>query len=144
MSKSKSKSTNRAVKKQAQAPGDKLFSDFEAQPAQITDADKIDAEFVGLYDRRARRGALATLEKSGMELIGIVSGERDAAVAFAALSSAAEAYAKRLHLFAEMMDSASWRIRVALCNRADMASVLKDGEAALGVDEEPNGAGVRS
>jgi hypothetical protein len=48
------------------------------------------------------------------------------AVAMACVMSTATEYAKSLREFAEIMDSASFRIRLALCNRPDMEAVIKD------------------
>jgi hypothetical protein len=123
------------------AEGERLFELLEAQPAQITpgSTDKIDANFVDISLRRTRRGALWTLEKSGQELIDAATGERESAVAMACVSVAAEDYSKRLREFADMMESASIRIRVALCSRPDMESVLKEAERDLDSDEAPNG-----
>ena len=44
----------------------------------------------------------------------------------ACVSSVATEYAKSLREFAQIMESASIRIRVALCSRSDMEAVLKD------------------
>ena len=97
------------------AEGERLFEQLQAQPPQITpgSTDKIDANFVGISDRRTRRAALWTLEKSGQELIDAAT-EREGAVAMACVSTAAMDYSKRLREFADMMEGASIRIRVAL------------------------------
>jgi hypothetical protein len=108
------------------AEGYRLFEQLEAQLAQITDADKMEAQFLNGSDRRIRRAALLTLEKSGQQLIDGVTRDRGTAVAMARVSSAAMDYAKSLHQFAEIMESASIRIRLALCSRSDMEAVLKD------------------
>jgi len=49
------------------AEGERLFEQLEAQPPQITpgSTDKIDANFVGVSDRRTRRAALWTLRNQG-------------------------------------------------------------------------------
>jgi hypothetical protein len=69
---------------------------------------------VGISDRRTRRAALWTLEKSGQELIDAATGEREGAVTMAGVSTAAMDYSKRLREFADVMERASIRIRVAL------------------------------
>jgi hypothetical protein len=114
------------------AEGERLFEQLEAQPAQNTpgSTDKIDANFVGISDRRTRRAALWTLEKSGQELIDAAT-EREGAVAMACVSTAAMDYSKRLREFADMMERASIRIRVALCSREDMISVLEEAETEV-------------
>ena len=115
------------------AEGEQLFEQLEAQPAQIAPAntDKIDANFVGISERRTRRAALWTLEKSGQELIDAITGERESAVAMACISTAAMDYSKRLREFADMMERASVRIRVALCSREDTVSVLEEAETEV-------------
>jgi hypothetical protein len=115
------------------AEGERLFERLETQPAQITpgDTDKIDANCVGSSDRRTRRAALWTLEKSGQELIEAVTGERDGAVAMACVSTAAMDYSKRSREFADMMERASIRIRVTLCTREDMVSVLEEAKTEV-------------
>jgi hypothetical protein len=115
------------------AEGERLFEQLEAQPAQITPGgtDRIDANFVGISDRRTRRAALWTLEKSGQELIDAAIGEREGAVTMACVSTAAMDYSKRLREFADMMERASIRIRVALCSREDMVSVLEEAETEV-------------
>ena len=116
------------------AEGERLFEQLEAQPAQITPGgtDQIDANFVGISDRRTRRAALWTLEKSGQELIAAATGEREGAVTMAGVSTAAMDYSKRLREFADMMERASIRIRVALCSRPDMRSVLEQAKTEAG------------
>ena len=46
----------------------------------------------------------------------------------AGVSTAAMDYSKRLREFADMMERASIRIRVALCSREVMISVLEEAE----------------
>jgi hypothetical protein len=116
---------------------EKLFEQLEAQPAQIEDADKMDAQFLKLSDRRTRRAVLLTLEMSGQQLLDAVTGDRGIAVAMACVMSTAMEYAKSLREFAEIMESASFRIRLALCNRPDMAEVIKEAD---GPGEVPTAA----
>jgi hypothetical protein len=107
---------------------EKLFEQLEAQPAQIEDADRMDAQFLSASDRRIRRAALLTLEQSGKELLDSVTEDREMAVAMACVMSTATDYAKSLREFAEIMENASFRIRLALCNRPDMAEVIKEAD----------------
>jgi hypothetical protein len=105
---------------------EKLFEQLEAQPALIEDADKMDAQFLNISDRRTRRAALATMAKSGRELIDGVTHDRGMAVAMAVVAASASEYAESLRKFADMMESASIRTRLALCSRPDMAEVIKE------------------
>jgi hypothetical protein len=50
----------------------------------------------------------------------------------ACVSAAAMDYSKRLREFADMMERASTRIRVALCSRPDMRSVLEEAKTEVG------------
>src|ERR1700677_5127310 len=85
MSKSKSKPTNRAAKRrEIDAFAEKLFSQFDAEPADITQEqlDEIEADFLGLSNRRSRRAALMSLAQSGPDLVKTVTGDRDTGLAF--------------------------------------------------------------
>jgi hypothetical protein len=54
------------------------------------------------------------------------------AVNTAHISDHIEDYADRLRTLADMMHSASMRLRIALCSREDMKSVLEEGKALEG------------
>jgi hypothetical protein len=110
---------------------EKLFADLEAQPALIENADKMDAQFLSISERRTRRAALLTLEKSGQELIHGVTHDRGLAISMACVAASASAYAESLREFSEIMESASVRIRLALCSRPDMESVIKEMDEAF-------------
>jgi hypothetical protein len=112
---------------------EKLMSDFDAQPAQITkeQLDKIEANFSGLSRRRSRRCALATLAMSGMQLTKAVTGDRDGALALAVARLSIGEYASHLRLFADMMESADTRIGIALCIREDMQELLLEAKAEV-------------
>jgi nitrogen-specific signal transduction histidine kinase len=129
----KSKSTNRAAKRRdIDAFAEKLFSQFDAEPADITreQLDEIEADFLGLSNRRLRRTALLSLAQSGPELVKTVTEDRDTALAFTQARLAIEDYASRMHLFADLMRRASTRISVAPCSRPDMAALIDEVKAA--------------
>ena len=123
------KKTSRAGKRD-EAALEKLLRDFDAQPARITNEqlDKIEADFLGLSNRRSRRSALLSLTMSGMELIKTVTGDREDALAWAVASTCIHDYVSRLREFADMMEGASTRIGVALCSREDMQAVIAEAE----------------
>jgi hypothetical protein len=123
---------------------EKILSDFDAQPAQITEdwLNEIEASFTGLGMRRSRRAALATLAMSGMELTKAVADDRDAAAAFAVAQLSIKEYAARLREFADMMDSAQTRISVALCIRPDMEALLAEANAECEAEAEGHEARI--
>ncbi len=76
-----------------------------------------------------RRVGLAFLTRSGKQLIESVEGDRDGAVAMAAAVNGTGDYAERLRELAKLMDTASTRLRMALCWRDDMEEIFQDAEA---------------
>jgi len=126
-----SKKARAAAKRSDGASLDKILSDFDAQAALMTNQrlDQIEASFLGLAQRRARRAGLLTLTMSGMELTQVAAGDRDGALALAVSRLSIYEYARQLRDFADMMESAGARIGVALCSRHDMQELLKDAIA---------------
>jgi hypothetical protein len=114
-----------------EAFAEKLLSDFDAQPPQITDEqlDEINASFVGLDRRRTRHIALASLARSGAQLIKAVTDDREAAFAMAIAECSIEKYVADLRQFADLMASAGTRIAVALCTRDDMQDLRATANA---------------
>jgi hypothetical protein len=110
---------------------DSFADDFLAQPAQITadERDQIETRAGGDDDAIVRRLALASLTRSGAELIESVSVSREMAVSTAHAADRVEDYANRLRSLADMMRSASMRLNIALCAREDMESVLEEAKA---------------
>ena len=76
-----------------------------------------------------RRVGLAFLTRSGEQLIESVESDRDSAVAMAAAVNGTKDYAERLRELAKLMDTASTRLRMALCSRDDMEEIFQDAEA---------------
>ncbi len=115
----------------------KILDDFEAQPSQITD-DEI-AQIEKVFGRNqpfgpCRRVALASLGRSGRQLIEGIENDRKTALAVAAAELGIKNYANRLRDLAEMMDKASTRILVALAFREDMTEIRAEAKAEF---EEP-------
>jgi hypothetical protein len=111
---------------------DKLFENFESQPPQITpeQRDELESKFAGNPDGFWRRLALASLTQSGVELIRIMTNDdRDLALEYMRAQSAISEYATRLRSFADMMESASVRIGIALCSRDDMQTLMEEVKA---------------
>ncbi|HEX3915525.1 MAG TPA: S24 family peptidase [Steroidobacteraceae bacterium] len=125
-----SKKARAAAKKTDDEFAKKLLSDFDAQPAQITNEqlDAIEADFLGLGKRRSRRAALAAQAMSGIELTKAVTGDRETALAFTVAEISITEYASHLREFADMMKSASARIGIALCSREDMRELYAEAE----------------
>jgi len=119
---------------------EKLLSDFDAQPAQITNEqlDEIEANFLGLSWRRSRRAALGTLAMSGMQLTKVITDDRKGAFALAVARLSIEEYASHLRALADMMECAGTRIGIALCSREDMEALLAEAEGS-GQEEVTNG-----
>jgi len=131
--KATSKPTKRAAKRrEGDAFADKIFSEFDTDPADITreQLDQIEADFLGLSNRRSRRAALGSLAQSGPELTKLVTEDRAMALAFTEARLAIEGYASRMQLFADLMLRASTRISIALCGRPDMVALIDEVNAA--------------
>ncbi len=110
----------------------KILDDFEAQPSQITDEEIAQIEKV--FGRNLpfgpwRRSALASLSRSGRQLIEAIENDRKAALALAAAELGIENYANRLRDLADLMDKASTRILVTLAFREDMTEIRAEAKA---------------
>jgi hypothetical protein len=129
----KKQSTSRKAKQSESESADiKIFEDFEAQPRQITpeQRDEMETKFTGNPDGFWRRLALATLAESGARLIEIMlDDDRDLALEYMRAQTAIGEYATRLRNFADMMESASLRIGLALCSREDMPVLMEEAKA---------------
>ena len=125
-------STSRTTRKQDREDLEKLAQDFEVQLAQITleQRDELESIFTGNPDRIWRRLALASLTQSGAKLISIMTDDdRDLALEYMRARTAISSYATRLRSFADMMESASVRIGIALCSREDMPALMEEAKA---------------
>jgi hypothetical protein len=96
---------------------DQILRQFDAQPAPFTRevCDELEAQFTDVDSARCRRTALATLTRSGLELIEAVS-DKEGAATFTEAQELVLDYSRRLREFADLMASASARIGIALCS----------------------------
>lgn len=106
-----------------------MADDFIAQPAQLTvkQIETVEARLSG--NDIGRRVALVALTKSGAELMEAFSGKRDTALELVRVANAATAYAMLLRNVADLMDTASTRLNLALCSREDMQAILDEVKA---------------
>jgi hypothetical protein len=107
-----------------------VYHNFAAQPPQITGElmKEIDARCEKIENRIVRRLALHALRLSGARLIDI-SKSRANALAFAELSLGIEQFEKHLRNLADLMATASCRVQLSLCDRADMSELFKEAQA---------------
>ncbi len=111
---------------------DALYARFLEQPAQLSAAQ------VNAFERRLctadaewRQLALASLTKSGTELKDRFAGSREAAQLAAELLTVADDMGKRLHEIAAMLETASTRLMLSLCERPDMKELISTAKAQL-------------
>jgi hypothetical protein len=116
-----------------------ITSDFEAQPPQFTEHEiaQLERNFVDAGRRTLRRTALATLARSGKELINALIDDREAALAFAKVCNGARDYAARLREFADIMETASMRLMIGMCFRDDGPQILEEGKCAPATEVRP-------
>jgi hypothetical protein len=114
-----------------------IAADFEAQPPQFTQQEIFNIERSFVDWGVLRRTALATLARSGKELIDAVSDDRADALDLAKLCNEARDYATRLKEFAGLMETASMRIMIAMCFRDDGPQILAKGKCAPATEVRP-------
>jgi hypothetical protein len=107
-----------------------VYHKFAAQPPQITGElmKEIDARCENIENRIVRRLALHALRLSGARLIDIAKSRADA-LAFAELSLGIEQFEKHLRNLADLMATATCRVQLSLCSRADMSELFKEARA---------------
>jgi hypothetical protein len=127
----KQQSTTRTRKRQKSSWEDRFAEKFTVQPARLTpeQRDEFELTFTGNDMGLWRRVGLASLARSSAELIESVTGDREVALEFARAQDEISDYATRLRSFADMMDSASLRIGLALCSREDMLVLMEEAKA---------------
>lgn len=112
---------------------DTLWLTFQESPAQLA-RDQMENMEQRAQDTEhsrgvARRLALATLTRSGQEIIDSIK-ERSIAVAMADTVRVIDDNVSDLQTLIELMQSASLRITMALCTREDMQEILDEVKAA--------------
>jgi hypothetical protein len=134
-------STRKAKKKTlTTAASEKIFKKFETQPEQLTQEEvheineTMDDPSRGVW----RRTALESLCQTGAQLIGAMK-QRDTAAAFAEVCLCIDEDVKRLRGVAQLMENASLRIHLAMCQREDMFKLLEDARVALASQTENQG-----
>jgi hypothetical protein len=111
---------------------DALYATFLQQPAQLTLRQMNSIEqSICTDDAEWRRLALASLTKSGSQLTQRFGASREAAQLAAELLAVAEDMGKRLHEIAAMLETASTRLMLSLCERADMHELIAAAKAQL-------------
>lgn len=127
----KKQSTTRTRKRQKSSSEDRFADKLMAQPAQLTpeQRDEMESMFTGNNRGYWRRLALASLARSMPALVDSVTGEREVALEFMRAKFEISEYATQLRSFADMMDSASLRIGIALCSREDMSVLMEEAKA---------------
>jgi hypothetical protein len=111
---------------------DALYARFLEQPAQLTTAQMNALERrLCRADAEWRKLALASLTKSGAELKERFAGSREAAQLAAELLTVADDMGKRLHEIAAMLETASTRLMLSLCERPDMQELIASARAQL-------------
>jgi len=113
---------------------DKIFADFEAQPAlmsteQIDEFERTERslEFV----IRPRRAALFSLTMSGKEMSERVQKSRDDAGFVSCLMHASDIYIDHLRRSLDLMETAKTRCQIALCNAEDMQALIDETAAKM-------------
>jgi len=111
---------------------DALYEKFLQQPAQLTLQQMNNIErSISTADAEWRRLALASLTKSGSELKQRFGASREAAELAAELLAVAEDMGKRLHDIAAMLETASTRLMLSLCERPDMHELIAAAKAQV-------------
>jgi len=111
---------------------DALYARFLKQPAQLTMREMNALERrLCTADAEWRKLALASLTKSGAQLKERFSGSREAAQLAAELLTVADDMGKRLHELAGMLETASTRLMLSLCERGDMQELIANAKAQL-------------
>jgi hypothetical protein len=123
---------SRATQGVSNAELDALYETFLQQPAQLTRQQMNSIERgICTADAEWRRLALASLTKSGSELRQRFGASREAAQLAAELLAVAEDMGKRLHDVAAMLETASTRLMLSLCERADMHELIAAAKAQM-------------
>jgi len=112
---------------------EEIYNNFENSEAVLTgdEVNRIEERWGGRAGGISRRSGLASLARSGKELLENIGTDRGAAVALATVSELTKSYAEDLRLLADLMDHASIRTRLALVNREDMEAVISEAKSSI-------------
>lgn len=114
---------------------EQLWRKFLRQPPQITSeqVERMERNFIDQMEKIGpiRRAALASLNRSGRELAQAFGRKatRTDAEAGAALVASIESMRKFLLAVADCLNTAEWRLKVAMLSREDMQEVLASAKA---------------
>ena len=115
----------------SEAQLDEFMENFEKLEPSLTD------ELIGVIEKDIgsnqpwgpwRRAGLCVLTRSGKQLAEAIESDRTGALAMAAVMHSAKSYAEQLRRVADLMDTASTRLMVALCWRDDMEDVIREAK----------------
>ena len=87
---------------------------------------ELDRQFMSGSYGVARRFGLGVYTISGKHLIDQIKSNRTTAVAFAVAADRIEECVKATRTLADDLERAAWRMRVALCTREDMETVIAE------------------
>jgi hypothetical protein len=114
---------------------DKFFRNLKKQPPVLIEEDISRIEREISIEIRARKGALAFLCQPFREVTESCDNDREWAVTLATLSHAAQQSAEFHKELASLLESASFRMKLALSGREDMRAVLEEGRSPESVSE---------
>jgi len=144
MSQAKRKSNGHRSLSDAEAEAARILKRFSMSPPEISTAQMYDIEKHAQAMDRSRRLAFGVLTKSGPELLRIAKeSPKEAAEMSVTLSN----YLKSLSDLRSLIQTAEWRVSLALCERPDMKELLKRAESELvpmSAADEPAHAGAPS
>ena len=103
---------------------DALWSQFETSPALLSDDEfsEIDKMMFATEGRRTVRAGLLILTQSGRELLDKMRDAPEMVAAYSELAECAKDRATRLRGVAAALETASTRLRIALCDAPPTAS----------------------
>jgi hypothetical protein len=101
----------------AEVDPDALWEQFKAAPAAVSDEliEQTSKALFGTEARLAIRAPLLMLTKTGQQLVDHVERDPEMVAVFRELMECAQERAKVLRAAAEMLDTAGFRLRIALC-----------------------------
>jgi hypothetical protein len=125
------RSLSKAAHRRVDVDGAKVLRQMRAAPALFTQEEmyKLEASIAEDRDGMPRRVALALLARPGGDFLDSIAADREAAVALAEVSKSLGGYVKRLRELTKLMEAAQGRMVIALANREDMDSVLKEARS---------------